>query len=332
MFHDGASGYPGTYGTGTYRSANHHLPSRELEQFAMQTNRLRRNVVWAFLAACLALSRARAAEPADRLVPSQLPPGKQWKLVWSDEFNGAQLDRSKWDFRLHIMQQRHKTWTDDAAALDGRGNLLLRLYEKDGHYYSSHLQTGSNFLDRPGESYGRSRFTWPIAQIAPAKFMHKYGYYEIRCKLPTQPGWWAAFWLQSPTIGSTLDPGLSGVEIDIMENFTRDGQISHNIHWNGYGKDHRTKGSGPVRQGLAEGFHTFGVEWNAKQYVFYTDGKETWRVAGPISHREQFLLVSTECMGYRQSEHPAPLLKQAKLPDNFVVDYVRVFDEVPAQR
>jgi beta-glucanase (GH16 family) len=296
---------------------------------------LRWGLVLGSVVVCFSTNALQAAEPAHDgpNVASVLPAGKQWKLVWSDEFNGGQLDRSKWDFRLHMMQQRHKTWTDDAASLDGRGNLLLRCYEKDGHYYSSHLQTGSNYLDRPGESYGRSRLTWPIAQIAPAKFMHKYGYYEIRCKLPTQPGWWAAFWIQSPTIGSTLDPGQSGVEIDIMENFTRDGEISHNIHWNGYGKDHKSKGSGPVRQpGLAEGYHTFGVDWNAKEYVFYTDGKVTWRVAGPVSHREEFILVSTECMGYRQTERPAAVLQKAKMPDQFVVDYVRVFDELPASR
>ena len=51
--------------------------------------------------------------------------------MWSDEFNGAELDRSKWDFRLHMMHQRHKTWTDAAASLDGKGNLLLRVYEID---------------------------------------------------------------------------------------------------------------------------------------------------------------------------------------------------------
>lgn len=274
---------------------------------------------------------ALAAEPAattEVLVPSQLPQGKQWKLVWSDEFNGTQLDRSKWDFRLHLMQQRHGTWVEDAAALDGKGNLLLRVYEKDGHYFTSQLQTGSNFMDRPGESYGKTRFTWPIAEIKPPKFMHKYGYYEIRCKLPREPGWWAAFWLQSPTIGATLAPANAGVEIDIMENFTRDGVLSHNIHWNGYGKDHRSSGSGPVRLAdLADIYHTFGVEWNAREYVFYTDGRVTWRVTEPISHREEFILVSAECNGYREGR-PAPILKTAKLPDYFVVDYVRVFDEV----
>lgn len=30
------------------------------------------------------------------------------------------------------------------------------------------------------------------------KFMHKYGYYEICCKLPKNPGWHAAFCLQAP--------------------------------------------------------------------------------------------------------------------------------------
>ncbi len=262
-------------------------------------------------------------------VPSRLPAGKTWKLVWSDEFDGTALDRSKWGFRLHMMHRRHTTWTDDAASLDGKGHLLLRVYEQDGHYYSSQLQTGSNFMDRPPDAPYTRQFTWPIAKLAPARFMHKYGYYEIRCKLPTQPGWWAAFWLQSPTIGCSLDPAEAGVEIDIMENFTRDGTISHNLHWNGYGKDHRSKSSGPIRRPeLAQGFHTFGLEWTPSQYVFYTDGEVTWRVDGPISHRQQFILISTECMGYRTTGQPAPELKKARLPDYFVVDYVRVFDRV----
>ncbi len=170
-------------------------------------------------------------------IPSQLPAGRKWKLAWHDEFNGTELDTGKWDYRLHLIQVRHNTWTTEGAELDGNGNLLLKLYEKDGHFYSSHLQTGRNYLDRPGDQYGDSRFVWPIAEMEPPKFVHKFGYYELRCKLPAQKGWWAAFWLQSPEIGSTLNPAESGVEIDIMENFSRDGIISHNIHWNGYGKN-----------------------------------------------------------------------------------------------
>ena len=258
---------------------------------------------------------------------SKLPEGKNWKLVWSDEFDKAYLDTSKWDFRLHIMQTRYETWTKDAYELDGKGNLLLKVYEKEGEYYTSQLQTGSNYMDRPGNQYGSTKLTWPIAKLKKPKFVHRYGYYEIRCKLPTQEGWWAAFWMQSPTIGASLDPLDSGVEIDIMENFTRDGIISHNIHWNGYGQNHKGAGSGPIDLQLNDGnFHTYGVDWSPLGYVFYVDGKETWRISGPVSHREQFLLVSAECKGYRNGS-PSPELKEAKLPDYFIIDYIRVYDE-----
>jgi beta-glucanase (GH16 family) len=257
------------------------------------------------------------------LSTSILPEGN-WKLVWHDEFEGTELDTSKWDYRLHLMQQRHKTLVDDAARVEG-GKLYLDLVERDGEFYSSHLQTGENYMDRPGEAY--NKFRWPIAQFKEPKFLHKFGYYECRCKLPTQPGWWAAFWLQSPTIGSTLNSRESGVEVDIMENFTRDGIISHNNHWDGYGKDHKHCGSGPRQlTDTPDGFHTYGLLWEPDKYVYYVDGKETWRTAEAVSQREQFILVSTECMGYRDGETADEKLRKAVLPDAFIVDHVRVFD------
>lgn len=269
-----------------------------------------------------------SAQADQSRVASMLPSGKNWKLVWSDEFDGTEIDRSKWGFRLHMMHKRYTTWVEDAAYLDGKGHLVLTVHEKDGDYFTTQLQTGSNFMDRPPDSSYSQQFVWPIAKLEPPRFVHKYGYYEIRCKLPSQPGWWVAFWLQSPCIGATLDPGDSGVEIDIMENFTRDGIISHNVHTGGYGKDLKSKGSGPIKiADTPDGYHTFGLLWTPQEYVFYCDGKETWRIDGPISHREQFILVSAECMGYRRDGRPSAELKSAKLPDNFVVDYVRVFDE-----
>ena len=262
-------------------------------------------------------------------IKSQLPEGKKWKLVWNDEFEGTSLDTTKWGFRLHIMQTRHQTFTTEGVEVKG-GLLYLNLIEKDGQYYSPHLQTGQNYLDRPGTPYSNG-LTWPIAEIKTPKFVHKYGYYEMKCQLQKQPGWWSAFWMQSPIIGSSLDPSRVGVELDIMENFTRDNKISHNIHWDGYGKNHKSKGSGNrTITDTPDGFHTFGLYWSKKGYVFYVDGKESWRVDGPVSDVEQFILVSTECMGYRDGNRnqPSEMLKKALLPDAFVVDYVRVYDEL----
>ena len=262
-------------------------------------------------------------------VKSLLPKNKSWKMIWNDEFDGNTPDRSKWSFRTHLMQQKHSPpfADENGVSLDGHSNLLLELYEKDGHFYSPHLQTGENYMDRPGEAYGK--FRWPIAKFRNSGFMHKYGYYEIRCKLPAQSGWWAAFWLQSPIIGSTPDPRRSGVEVDIMENFTRDGIVSHNNHWNGYGADHQHAGSGDRKLNeTADGFHVFGLDWSKNGYTYYIDGKESWRINAPVSDCEQFILISTECNGYREGNNPSEELKKAVLPDYFIVDYVRVFDEI----
>lgn len=271
---------------------------------------------------------------------SLLPAGKKWKLVWNDEFDGTELDMTKWSFRYHILQKRQMCLTDEAATLDGKGNLVLSLLEKDGHYYCSQLQTGENYMDRPGEKFEENGFAWPIDKFSEPKFLHKYGYYEIRCKLQTQEGWWSAFWLQSPTIGCCPDPEVAGVEVDIMESFRRDNTVSHNNHWSGYGPDHKCAGSGDIKlEDTPNGYHTFGLEWTPEEYIYYIDGKETWRCSEAVSQREQFILVSTECMGYRwldvltgeileSSTKPAEILKKAVLPDAFIVDYVRVYDEV----
>ena len=50
---------------------------------------------------------------------------------------------------------------------------------------------------------------------------------------------------------------------------------------------------------------------------------------GPVSETEQFILISTECHGYREKGTYDPLLEKAILPDYFEIDHVRVFDAIP---
>ena len=171
---------------------------------------------------------------------SYLPEDKNWKLVWSDEFDGTELDRSKWGFRLNFWGQRFPAFTDEGVVLDGKSHLQLHLIKKDGIYCSPHLQTGSLTFDIPKDTKG----FWPFGKPEEPKFMHRYGYYEIRCRMPKYDGWHSAFWLQSPSIGAHPDPGRAGVECDIMENYRqfKEGKIIGGNLWGGYGKDY--KGSG----------------------------------------------------------------------------------------
>ena len=261
--------------------------------------------------------------------PSLLPPGN-WKLVWYDEFDGTELDRSKWDFRLHMMGKRHKTWDDEGVRLDGKSHAVFSIYEKNGEICSSQLQTGYNFMDAESaeEDCWNGGLVWPIGKFKEHKFLHKFGYYECRCKLQKKTGWWSAFWLQSPVIGSSSDPQVSGVENDIMESFTPGKIIEHCNHFNGYGEDHQVAKAG---NGLAldvDEWHVFGMKWNENGYTFYDDGKEDGHISGPVSQIPQFILISTEVNGYRAKERCATNEAKEAVGDVFTVDYVRVFDEI----
>lgn len=268
---------------------------------------------------------------------SYLPKGKEWKLVWSDEFDGHELDRTKWDFRLNFWGNRFPAYTDEGVMLDGNSNLKICLVEKDGQYASAQLQTGTNVFDylspneRSGGFCGDAPF-WPFQEIPEPKFLHSYGYYEVRCKLQEQPGWWSAFWLQAKTPGiSANDPSYCGIEVDIMENFARDGEVTSGMFYGNYTsnkiEDARVKYT--VKE-TDDGFHRFGVHWGKDGYVFYCDGVETARSQkGQVSKIPQFILLTTECIGFRHTPpQPCEELRNAVLPDCFTVDYVRVFDEI----
>ncbi len=272
---------------------------------------------------------------------SLLPEGN-WKLVWADEFDGekgGKPDPAKWLYRTKFWGYDSKTYIkEEGVELDGNSNLLFKLIEKDGNYFSTQLQTSTNAFDyliRDGayeENPWAEKPFWPLEKLPKPTFMHRYGYYEVRCRIQKQPGWWSAFWLQSPSIGTTADGKYSGIECDIFECFH--GQI-------------KKVTSGLIRGGYAtelqeiariryfpedtshDVFHRFGVEWNEEGYVFYCDGKETARTTEAVSNIEQFILLTTECRGYRSANaKPCDELKNAELPDDFVVDYVRVFDKI----
>ncbi|MDY3928573.1 MAG: glycoside hydrolase family 16 protein [Clostridia bacterium] len=261
--------------------------------------------------------------------PSYLPEG-EWKLVWSDEFDGTELDRTKWDYRLHMMGKRHKTWQDDGVELDGKSNAVFKIYEKDGEICSSQLQTGYNYMDAEpaNEDCWNGGLVWPIGKFKKHKFLHRYGYYECRCKLQKKKGWWSAFWLQSPVIGCCDDPGVAGVENDIMESFEPGKIICHCNHYDGYGEDHKSVTHGNGMELDVEEYHTFGMLWEETGYTFYVDGKEDGHSDAPVSHIPQFILISTEVNGYRDKLRSATEEAKNAVGDVFVVDYVRVFDKI----
>lgn len=264
--------------------------------------------------------------------PSYLPDG-EWDLVWADEFDGTELDTTKWDYRLHMAGKRHECYIEDAISFDGNSNIVFHLIEKNGQYYSSALQTGENHTDKPN---GESKSTTP-------KFKHSYGYYECRFKSQQETPWWSAFWLQSPTVASGEGIDISGAEVDIMEMFDPNTLYPHMIHINGYGKDHIGIMAEKYKNNFKDVygkillqkdvFHRYGCLWGKDGYTFYVDGVQIGeKVTNVHTSVENFILLSTECKGYRGEIVVESGMSKKFFPsgikDCFIVDYVRVFDKI----
>ena len=97
-------------------------------------------------------------------------------MVWNDEFDGTELDRTKWDYRLSMMGKRHPAWTDNGVHLDGKSNAVFTVNKEDGRPVSSQLQTGYNFMDEPVTKtmFGKDHLQWNIGKLKENLFTHTF--------------------------------------------------------------------------------------------------------------------------------------------------------------
>jgi beta-glucanase (GH16 family) len=218
-------------------------------------------------------------------------------MVWHDEFDGNRLNETKWEVPADS-KRRNGWWMGKAVALDGQGHLVISTLKEKDKYIDGCVRTKG-------------------------KFEHTFGYYVARIQFQKCPGHWSAFWLMGSGVLKVGDEGRDGTEIDIMEKPWLDDRIHHALHWDGYGKQHKYANKDIKVPGIMKGFHTFGLLWAPDRYVFYVDGRATWRTkAGGVCQVPLYIKLSDEIGKW------AGDINQAELPDRFLVDYVRVYDLV----
>jgi beta-glucanase (GH16 family) len=120
------------------------------------------------------------------------------------------------------------------------------------------------------------------------------------------------------------DTNKGGMEFDVMEHLTRWGPHRFNVamHWDGYEKSHKALGSSAIYvQADKDGFITCGLLWTPGAAVYYCNGKEILRWEDPrISNVESDMMFTLPMGGWDNNA-----LDDSKLPADFVVDYVRVW-------
>ncbi len=238
------------------------------------------------------------------------PPGTGWQLILEDQFDGAALDPALWN--ISTGARRNAINTPSAIGVSG-GQLTITTYTSGGTHYTGFIGTSG-------------------------KFLSTFGYWEARIKFTSAPGMWSAFWMQSPTMGNPIgNPNVAGAEIDIVEHRIRDAagadirnKAAHNVHWDGYGASHKSVGAltnNPGGTSLQGNFHTYGLLWTPTTYTFYIDGVQRWSTTQGMSHRSEFIYLTSEVQNNSWAG-PIPTGGYGSLSTSttkMVVDWVRVW-------
>jgi beta-glucanase (GH16 family) len=230
---------------------------------------------------------------------SQVP--ANYQMVWNDEFNGTELDAGKWAPCPAWNRQGGSYWEADNLSLNGAGKLTLKVTERNDSVFCGAIRTHN-------------------------KFDQKYGYFEVRCKVPQIQGGWAAFWLM-PYGNKAGSQGNDGTEIDVFESINGwNNKVNHAIHWDGYGADHQKASQSSDRPDIYDNaYHKFAMLWTPTEYIFYIDDLETWRTsAGGVSDVNEYLKLTLEVSG---DTWPGDWNNQTEKPINWMIDYVRVYEE-----
>jgi beta-glucanase (GH16 family) len=263
-----------------------------------------------------ATADALGESSATAIVVGTAPAPGDWRLVWSDEFNGDSIDSRHWKFETG----NHNGW----------GNKELESYTDRAE--NAFVSNGVLHLVAQSKPDGESSYT-SARMKSQGLFFQKYGRFEFRAKLPQGNGYWPALWLmpEDSTYGGWPNSG----EIDIMEN--KGGNpavVQGTIHYAGATGGHRSasgKYTLPPNDG-ATNFHTYLLEWAPRAISWYVDNRlyETqtnWsarNAAYPAPFDQPFYIIMNLAIGGNYGGNPDA---STVFPGEMQVDYVRVYEK-----
>lgn len=140
-------------------------------------------------------------------------------------------------------------------------------------------------------------------------FEQKYGYFEIRAQLPSNPGMWPAFWM--------VPDNPMGRELDIMESIGLRPQYDFTRAWSEQGLQTQINA---LKPGDYSGFHTYGVLWTPTTLTWYYDGYAVGQTATPADWTDQmYMIVNLGAGGWGGQWN------DNQLPAGEQIDYIRAY-------
>ncbi|MDZ5711131.1 carbohydrate binding domain-containing protein [Jeotgalibacillus haloalkalitolerans] len=253
-----------------------------------------------------------------------------WSLIWQDEFNGTEIDRSKWDFEI------------GNGFYDANGTFVPGWGNNEKQYYTDRpenakTEDGNLVITAREEEY--EGFSYTSARLrTKGLFAKTYGKFEMKASLPTGKGYWPAFWMlpEEDRYGGWAASG----EIDILE---AQGSNPHHaigtIHYGETWPNNKYTGAEytfPDGSTIADE-HVYSVEWEPGEIRWYVDGvltqtqnnwysKEQNAAANhtyPAPFDQPFHMLLNLAIGGNFDGDPT---EDTMFPQSMNVDYVRVYD------
>ena len=230
-------------------------------------------------------------------------------LVWSDEFDGPEINSNNWTFEIGT-----GNW--------GWGNNELQNYQED----NTSIIDGNLVIEARRQTLDNSNYT-SSRLITRGKQSFQYGRVDIRAVMPEGQGIWPALLM----LGSNhLQVGWPTCgEIDIMEMIGggdgRDNVLRGTAHWDQGG--HVSYGQGYTNESnLSEEYHVYSIVWDEENIRWYFDDINFNTIditpAELSAFHNNFYFIMNVAVG---GQWPGSPDNTTLFPQWMIVDYIRVF-------
>ena len=268
-----------------------------------------------------------------------------YRLVWSDEFNGRAIDRSKWDFDVDCAgggneeRQCYTARPVNASVASGLLTITARRERSTGRA-TMVGQSAAGPQPQATKDYTSARL------VTRGKAAWRYGRVEVRARLPLGQGTWPAIWMLPEEWHYGPWP-LSG-EIDIMEAVNlgtpcsgcRGGRENHvlgTIHFGARPPGNKYLSTETELTGRIDGFHTYRVDWTPETIDWFVDGRHyahraigEWSTPASSERHAPFdrpfhLILNLAFGGHLPEGRNLKGVSTAGFPKTMQVDWVRVW-------
>jgi beta-glucanase (GH16 family) len=279
------------------------------------------------LAACLKVASPAASPAAGPL--TQTPDGRSLQMTFEDQFDSFRPWRNGHGVWRTMFKDGQSADPVELRTISGNHELQLYVDPTMPVGVSGNLEAAAaldpfvidngvlEIIARPTppgltRALGGFRYTSGLITTQPS-FTQTYGYFEMRAKLPRGKGVWPAFWL--------LPADLSWPpEIDVMESIGDPAFVWTTAH-------SKVDNKPGVKHAVApDVFHVFAVSWDAKQLVWFVDGREVYRQPTPPDmHKPMYLLANVAVGG----DWPGSPDASTTFPARMSIDYIRAYRFAP---